>query len=258
MPPQHGAWAFLGLPVIVALPLTSWTPLLVLLAGAWVTAYPASYFVLAIARDSASRHPDPGRYARPLAAWSVAVAVLGLPLLFAQPWLAWVLGGYLGAFMVNLAFARRRDERSLVNDIVLILECTAMVPVTWLVGFAATGSAPALDAVPTDVWIAMVAVALLLAGSTLHVKSLIRERNDPRYARASRLVALLSLLVAVGLAWAWGLPAGAVLVLPFAWFLARSMLLANPSMRPGRLGMIELVGFLLLAGAVAAATWLPS
>ncbi|MFN8170665.1 MAG: YwiC-like family protein [Candidatus Nanopelagicales bacterium] len=39
MPPQHGAWAFLGLPV-VGEPRTHWTPLLLALALTWVGAYP--------------------------------------------------------------------------------------------------------------------------------------------------------------------------------------------------------------------------
>ncbi|MGL4442785.1 MAG: YwiC-like family protein [Alsobacter sp.] len=255
MPPQHGAWAFLALPVAVAVTVSPWTPLLLLLAVAWVCAYPASYFVLAVVRDRASRHPDTARFARPLAIWWIPALAAGIPLLIVRPWLIWVAMGYSVLFAVNIAFARRRDERALVNDAVFVLECAAMVPVTWAV--AAGGStlaAPPLSSVPVHAWVLTAAVALLLSGSTLHVKSLIRERADPRFARASRSFAWASLVAAVGLAVWWGLPAGLLLIVPFAWFVLRSMLLADPASRPARIGMVELVGFVLLVLAAAVAT----
>ena len=139
-------------------------------------------------------------------------------------------------FAVNIAFARRRDERALVNDAVFVVECAAMVPVTWAVAAGGTTLAPPpLASVPAHVWVLTVAVALLLSGSTLHVKSLIRERADPRFARASRVVRVgLPARGSLGLAAWWGLPSGLLLVVPFAWFALRSMLLADPSSRPAR------------------------
>ncbi len=255
VPPQHGAWAFLALPVAVAVTVSPWTPLLLLVAAAWICAYPASYFVLAVVRDRTSRHPDPGRFARPLATWWIPTLAAGLPVLILRPWLAWVVLGYLALFAVNIAFARRRDERALVNDAVFVVECAAMVPVTWAV--AAGGSSvapPPLSGVPVHVWVLTAAVALLLIGSTLHVKSLIRERADPRFAHASRVVAWSSLIASLGLAAWWGLTAGLLLVAPFAWFALRSALLADPASRPARIGMVELVGFVLLVLASALAT----
>jgi YwiC-like protein len=255
VPPQHGAWAFLALPVAAAVTVSPWTPLLLLLAAAWACAYPASYFVLALVRDRASRHPDAGRFVRPLAIWWIAVVAVGLPLLLARPWLAWVALGYAALFAVNIAFARRRDERALVNDAVFVVECASMVPVTWAVAAGgATLALPSPASVPAHVWVLTVAVALVLIGSTLHVKSLIRERADPRFARASGLLAWASLLASLGLAAWWGLPSGLLLVAPFAWFAFRSALLADPASRPARIGMIELVGFVLLVLGSAVAT----
>jgi hypothetical protein len=255
MPPQHGAWAFLALPIAVAVPVSPWTPLLLLLAVAWIAAYPASYFVLAVVRDGTSRHPAPARFARPLAIWWAAALLAGIPLLVARPWLLWVALAYGALFGVNIAFARRRDERALANDAVFVLECAAMVPVTWAVGAGSAGLAPPpLASVPGHVWVLTVAVVLLLGGSTLHVKSLIRERADPRFARASRVLAFACLAGSLGLAAWWGLPSGLLLVAPFAWFAMRSVLLADPGTRPGRIGLVELVGFVLLVVASTLAT----
>lgn len=252
VPPQHGAWAFLGLPLVVGWTVASWTPLLVLLAVAWIAAYPASYFALTIVADRSRRRPQPERYVRPLVVWSVPVVVCGLVLLWFRPWLAWVVLAYVVAFAVNVAYARRRDDRALTNDAVFIVECAAMVVVTWAVTASDGGWRLPLP-VPDDVWILTLAVALLLAGSTLHVKSLIRERSDPRYARASRLVAVISVALAAGLALWWGLPSGWWLTLPFVYAAVRSFVVRDPGTRPGKIGMVELVAFVLLAVAAALA-----
>ena len=254
VPPQHGAWAFLGLPVATGAVVSPWSPVLVPMLIAWVAAYPASYFVLAVVRDRAGRHPDPARFVRPLAAWWSIALVAGIVTLVARPWLVWIALAYAASFVINIGFARRRDERAIVNDLVFIAQCTAMVPVTWMVATGATTlMPPPLADAPEHLWVLTLAVALLLTGSTLHVKSLIRERSDPRYTRASVAVALASLAASVGLAAWWWLPAGWLLVLPFAFFAFRAVRLHDPSMRPAALGMVELVGFLLLIGCAVLA-----
>jgi hypothetical protein len=248
VPPQHGAWAFLGLPLVTALGVSPWTPVLVVLAVAWFAAYPVSYFLLALIRERASRRPDQQRLVRPLALWSLIALPALVVLVVARPWLLWV--GLLLAvgFAVNIAYARRRDERALVNDAVFIAECTVMVPVTWAVAVGTRSwEPPSLSAAPADLWILTVAVALVLAGSTLHVKSLIRERADPRFARVSRTFALASAGASVALALLWGLPQGVFLIIPFGFLALRSVRMTGTSPRPGRIGAIELTGFLLLA-----------
>ena len=248
MPPQHGAWAFLGLPLVVGLAVSPTTPVLLVLAVTWVSAYPVSYFVLALVRDAASRHPDSRAFRRPLAVWSTIAVPATLVLLAARPWLVWVGLLYGASFLVNIAFARRRDERALLNDSVFIAQCTAMVPVTWAVAVGSrTWSPPSLAAAPDELWILTISVALVLVGSTLHVKSLIRERANPRFGRLSRAFAAASVACSPLLAWWWGLPAGLFLVVPFAFLAVRSFAMTGPPPRPGRIGMIELVGFLLLA-----------
>lgn len=254
VPPQHGAWAFLGLPVLAAATVSPWSPALIPMTIAWIAAYPASYFVLAVVRDRTGRHPDPRRFAGPLATWWSIALLAGATALAARPWLVWVGLVYAASFLVNIAFARRRDERAIVNDLVFVAQCTAMVPVTWAVAVGdRTWTPPPLASAPATLWVLTVAVALLLIGSTLHVKSLIRERADPRYARASRAVALLSLAASAGLAAWWGMPAGLLLVLPFAYFAFRSLRLHDPSMRPARIGIVELIGFVLLVACAALA-----
>ena len=188
VPPQHGAWGFLGLPLLTGTAAAGWSPWVLLLAVAWVAAYPASWALTGLLT---ARRPE--RFRRAALVWTPACAVAGAVLLATHLWLAWVLLAYLLLFAVNLQQARRRRERSIQNDLVLILECTLLVPVLAGVVSGASGLRPPWAAMTTvDVGLAALVTALALVGSTLHVKSLIRERHNPAYTLASRVVAVAS------------------------------------------------------------------
>ena len=228
---------------------TPWTPLLLVIGVAWICAFPISYFATAMLR-----YPRPRRFARPLALWSAVAVPLAVVMMVEQPWLVWVGLGYAVAFCINVAFARMHDERSLANDLVFIIECTAIVPVMWAVGADSNGwqPPPPLSA-PTTMWVSTIACALVLIGSTLHVKSLIRERTDPRYRSASHWWAVACVPVSIAFAIILGLPAGAAITLTFLYLALRAFLVGQKPLSPGRIGMIELAGFVLLAIAFAIA-----
>jgi len=245
IPPQHGAWAFLALPLALGATMVSWTPLLAPLAIMWVAAYPLSYAAFGLVRAKRAE-----RFRAPFAVWGAVVAPLAVLLLIWRPWLVWVGLGYVVLLIVNLVYARRNDERSLVNDAVFVVECAGMVAVTWAVGAGAQSwTPPALDSVPAQVWILSIICALVLAGSTLHVKSLIRERRDPRYSQASRVFALACVLASLALAGWWGLPGGLWLVVPFLALAVRAFAVPGRSLRPGAIGVIELMCFVLVVAA---------
>lgn len=241
VPPQHGAWAFVGLPLILGALATpaSWTT--ALLAWAAFTFYPASYFALSLARARRG-----ARFRRPLVVWTLAASLPAAVLVVTRPWLVVVGLGYACLFAVNLAFARRNHERDLVNDAVLILEVVALLPLTWLLAEQTT-------AVPPQVWLLTVLCALVLVGSTLHVKSLLRERRNPAYAQASRAFAVASLAAVIGLAALWGLPVGLALVVPFMLLMARALKRDWSGWRPGRIGLVELACFVAVAAGAALA-----
>ena len=130
-----------------------------------------------------------------------------------------------------------------------------MVPVTWAVAVGTRSLTPPSLATPphtcgSSPWPS----PLVLIGSTLHVKSLIRERANAGFRRLSRVFAVLSLLASLGLAAWWGLP-GRPAPRPALRLASPDGPLAmrGPSPRPGRIGVIELVGFLLLVGCAAIA-----
>lgn len=224
--------------------LAPWTPWLLPAAVGWVIAYPVSYYAAA-----RIRFPRPVRFQRPLAIWVAAAVPFAGALVVARPWLVWVGLAYMPAFALNIAFARHGDGRSLANDAIFIIQCAAIIPVSWGIGAIPGGWSPVrLTEMPAAVLLGTGLCVLILLGSTLHVKSLIRERRDPRYAFWSRAWAVASLALAVAAAIAVGVPHGLTLIVPFIYLLARSLWLANPRMSPARIGMLELAGFALMAG----------
>ena len=248
LPNQHGAWAFLVLPLLLGLCVAGWSDLLLPLALAWIASYPFSWAVAAFVSM-----PRPARYRDAVVLWGAVAAAAGLVVLAQRPWLAWVLLVYGAAFAVNLGFARARSERALANDLLLVVECALLVPVVAGVVAGPDGwSLPWQAMTGSTVLVWTVVCVLTLVGSTLHVKSLIRERRDPRYTRASRWFAVMSVPAAAAVALLGGVPWWAV-ALPFALLAGRALWLHDPTLRPGRLGVIELVCFVaVVAGGSAA------
>lgn len=238
------------MPVVIGVALAPWTPLLLVAGIGWVLAYPLSYFTIALLR-----YPRPERFRRPWLIWLGAAAPFGLVMVISRPWLVWVGLAYGLALTVNLGFARRRDERSVSNDSIFIIECAAIIPVTWGIGAVPDGWSPfdpGQD--PGAIWLATVACLIMLIDSTLHVKSLIRERNNPRYRLGSRLwsiggllvVAIVAIVIAIGA----GSPRALLLLPPFAYLVVRAFVVSDPHLKPARIGLLELPGFVLLAAMV--------
>lgn len=233
----------MGLPIVLGMALSPWTPLLLVAAIGWVVAFPASYFALAVLR-----YPKPERFRRPLTIWAAVGVPAALILLACRPWLTLVGVAYVAAFAINLAFARRRDERAMTNNVIFILECAAIVPAMWGIAAIPTGwSLAGFTTAPAALWLMTCCCALALAGSTLQVKSLIRERNDARYRIGAQVWALASLACSALVGPMVAGPSGALLVIPFGFMVVRSFAVAGRRLPPGRVGMIELVGFVLLA-----------
>ena len=79
------------------------------------------------------------------------------------------------------------------------------------------------------------------------MKSLIRERRDPRFARASRILAVASVPVAIACAVWWGWPRGAWLVVPFVVLAVRAFVVGRRPTRAGVIGVVELGAFIVVA-----------
>lgn len=239
-PPQHGAWAFLGLPILLGLTQAEFSPLTVLVSIGFVVAYPASYFAIAV-----MRYPRPQRYRNGLIVWGLAGTAIATIAVIARPWLLWAGVVYGALFAINLAYAKAHNERSLVNDAVFIAECLIIIPLLWGIDATTGGlNPPAFSQAPTAVWTVTGFAAMALVGSTLHVRSLIRERRNSSFRRYSQVFAVGCVPVAIALAYPYGVAATTMAAMAFTLLAVRSPIVGRRPLKPGIIGVFELVGFI--------------
>ncbi|MFE3195749.1 YwiC-like family protein [Nocardia sp. NPDC059240] len=230
LPNQHGAWAMLAVPFLVGMWLghPTWAHLPLLLA--WLLGYMTAFHLEQYLRlRHISRNPKaPRRHLRPLLTFGAALVVIGAGLALTHPWLVLAPSAMAPFFAVNLWFAWRNDERALVNGLVAVVPACGMLLVSAYLGGGAL----------TDGWRPAVACLLYFAGTVFYVKTMIRERGNRDYYRASIVYHLFALAVA-----AWLQP---LLFVAFAVYLARAALLPGRALRPARVGMIEMACCALL------------
>ena len=219
-------------------------------AVAWILAYPVGYFggrglLVRIRRGSFTRLSR--REFRRAIPWGVALAVVGVPLLVACPWLAVAAVVVAAVWSGSLLITLRRSERDLGNDLVLVVLAVLAVPLVWLVGGGASpagGGWPDIAGVPGQLWLATAATGAFLFGSVLHVKSLLREAGNVGFRRLSVGYHVIALAVfAVASPW-W--------LIGFGPALLRSLVL-RPGLRPAVIGAVETVVAVLFVVAAALA-----
>ncbi len=227
IPPQHGAWAMLLLPWLAGTLLAGFRWVHVPLLIAWLTGYLASYYGLLAVKTR-----RPARVRAQLWVYGVPTVLIGAVLLVLMPRLLWYAPAYAALLAVNVRYAARRDDRALVNDLASVLQSCLMVFVC-----ATVAGVPL-----SDVAVAFAAITAYFVGSVLHVKALIRERGNPRYRYASIAYHLVALAAASLL--------GIGLAAVFALLAARAWLLAGRRLRPGVIGIVEIVASLALLAAL--------
>lgn len=230
IPPQHGAWAMLLLPYLASMVVTGpiWVHLPLLFA--WLAGYLASYYALQAIK---TRRVD--RVRTPLLTYATTAAVLALLVASVRPAVLWYAPAYAALLAINVWYARRRDERALVNDFASVVQGCLMVFVA-----ATVAGAP-----PSTVVVAFAVVLAYFAGTVLYVKTMIRERGNASYRTAS--VAYHAAAVA-GALWL-----GPFVAAVFALLLARAWLLPGRPISPKQVGLIEIGNCVLLLVAVAVA-----
>jgi hypothetical protein len=199
-------------------------PLLV----AWIAGYLFSYFALLAIK---TRRYD--RYRSQLLSYGSATVIAGSVVLIARPALLVFAPVFAVVLLVNGRFAANRDDRALVNGLVSAAAAMLILPVVAVVG-------------GQDVWSVsgtFVVLLLYFAGTVLFVKTCIRERGNVGLLRASIAFHVGALAVAP-----WVAPLYAV---PFAWFLARAVVVPSRRLTAKQLGVIEIGSSLALLTAVA-------
>ena len=188
-------------------------PLLV----AWLGGYLLSYYALLAVKTRRI-----ARVRSQLVLYGAVTFPTALVVLVLRPELLLFAPAYAVLLGVNAWYAWRRSERSLANDIASVLLGCLMVPV----------AAAAAGVAPGEVLGESVAVLLYFLGTVLYVKTMIRERGDPRYVRASIAYHALAIVPAVWVSW-WLAP-------QFTWLLVRSAWWPRRDLSPKQVGMVEI------------------
>ena len=237
-PPQHGAWAFLIVPLLLGsfLGAANWLSLLFSLT--WIAAYPLSYFggralLARIRRGSwTTRARSELRSTIP---WAALTLIGTITLIALRPWI--ILHGSLIAVLwsISIYLTWLGRERGIANDLLLVV-LASMAPILM---YVIANDQRSLNLVPHSIWIAALVSLLFFMGSVLHVKALIREATNRNwhFVSVGFHVAVVFSLGLTTRSW-W-------LTIPFALALARTLVM-KPGMRPGRIGAVESVVALLV------------
>jgi hypothetical protein len=228
LPPQHGAWAMLAVPYVLGTLAAGWTWAALPLLLVWLLGYLFSYSALMALRvRRRERFVASARLtaalAAPFAGWLVV----------ARPWVLLAWAAFVPMALVNIWYARRRDERAWPNSLASVTNACLMV-------FLAYGVGEGTD------WrragVLFVIAWLYFAGTVFYVKTMIRERGSVAYYYVSLGEHAVATLVAT-----WVSP---WLGLVFAWFLLRAALMprlaTHRRLRPVQVGLIELFNAVLL------------
>jgi hypothetical protein len=228
VPPEHGAWAMLLVPFLLGTFAAEPSWLSGILLVAWLSAYGATYFALRWHRTRHLRHRG-RRFRAPALTYGALLAVSGAIVAWQQPWVLVAVWLFVPFKSVAAWYALRGDERSWVAGVASATAASLMAPLAY--GVADGGQVSVAALLFAVCWLAF-------CGTVLHVKSTIRERDDPRYRTASVAFHAVAALVAGALD-PW-------LLVPFGFLLARAAAVPQQGWRPARIGAVEIVGSVLV------------
>ncbi|ASA96592.1 MULTISPECIES: YwiC-like family protein [Anoxybacillus] len=189
IPKQHGAWAMLIIPFLFGIDIGQATWLHFPLFVAWFFLYLATYvWTLMIKKQATVRHQK----------WFatymlIALIFVAFPLAY-KPSLIYFGLAMIPFFIVNMYFAKKKKERAFVNDVAAIINFSIGGLGSYYIG---TGH---IDEKALFLFIASV---LFFIGSTFYVKTMIREKNNPRYKWASWLFHLFVVVACVATGNGW-------------------------------------------------------
>ena len=242
VPQQHGAWAMIVVPYLTGLTMASRLRPLDLgdatLGLTWLVGYFAFSAAVLTLKSPAKRRAT---YYPPLATYLAGTSAFGLVTLTFKGWplLYWV-PVYAVLVGVSLWLANTRRERAALSGVLTIVASCGLMAVLRV----APGS-PRLT--PAEA-VVMAAVTLYFIGTVLHVKALIRERNDPASATRALvyhlvLAALLVAAAAAGMvAWPWVVWAIAL--------AARTWWMPRVKRTPMQIGLVEIAASAVLIALV--------
>ena len=215
---QHGAIVMALVPFIYGMLLANpvWAHVFLLLG--WFSLYLMTYPFLNLFK---------GKNLELYKKWSViyfaAAVIFAIPALIYNWQVLYFMFAMLPFVAVNIYFTKKKDERNLLNDLAGIL----------IFALAGMGSYYFSDRTFDEkiLWVAIYPT-LFFIGTTLYVKSMMRERKNPRYFWASVIFHLLCVLIFV-------ISQQFILALAFVPGLVRAVYLPTKKLSVMQVGLTE-------------------
>ncbi|WP_435920930.1 YwiC-like family protein [Paenibacillus sp. DYY-L-2] len=220
LPKQHGAWAMLLIPFLSGMFAAQPKWIHALLFAGWLLVYLFSFPLLQLIRTKKKQ-----LYAKPVFFYAALLIPVAAGLLIWEPGLFVWLPLFIPLFIVNCWFAKRNRERAFLNDLAAVIQFCFMVFVAYDIG---GGSDRMLAA---ELFVLNV---LYFTGTIFFVKTIIREKNNPRFYRLSIVYHVLLLAISAAL-----FPL-AVLI-PFGVLLIRAVFTPRTKITVKRCGILEIV-----------------
>ncbi|MDO3412332.1 YwiC-like family protein [Saccharibacillus sp. CPCC 101409] len=225
LPNQHGAWAMLLLPFLTGLSAAGGSIDHIPLFLCWLLMYLFSFPLLQWIKTGKKE-----RYFKPAALYGALLVPLAAVVIAAEPRLIGYGALLLILFAIPVYYAKMKNERALLNDIAaIVLFCSFIYPVVYV----SAGS----EADWGRTTLLFILLGLYFVGTALYVKTIIREKKNPRYYRLSLAYHTLLLPFAAWLS--------VPLLVPFAILLLRAAVLPKRNLKVKQTGMAE-VGFALM------------
>ncbi|MEC1736683.1 YwiC-like family protein [Bacillus mojavensis] len=190
IPKQHGAWAMLLIPFCLGTVKGGAVLWHIPLFLGWLFLYLAVYPV-----TLALKKKQINAYQKWIFYYSVPACSFLLAAVIHKPSFIWLAFSLLPLFLIHVYYARRKNERALLNDFAgVFFFCAGGFASCWLGTKTLNGWA----------WFIFAQSSLFFIGSSFYVKSVIREKNNRGFAYWSwgyhLLLPLLS--AAFGAGWA--------------------------------------------------------
>jgi len=231
IPNQHGAWAMLIIPFLFGMLAATPNLLHALLFAVWILIYLFTYPLLQLLRTRKAN-----LYRKPILIYGAILLLLGGLLLFFKPMMLVVGFAYVPFFLVNCYFAKRNNERDLLNDFIAVLQFCSMVYVAYWIGGG------------QDWMLATQLFALSLVyfiGTIFYVKTMIREKKNLRFYYLSIVYHAVTALAVpfLGMHTLW-------LAIPALLLLARAAIFPKRKLTIKQVGVSEILFSVITATTV--------
>lgn len=183
LPKQHGAWAMLIFPFWLGVVASSFVWVHIPFFLGWLFLYLGTYPLLLLFKKNKNRAKYYQKWA--IIYLSLALLLLLIPLWY-RPTIIYFGLSMIPFFLINIYYSKQNDDRAFFNDLSAIISfCIAGLASSFLANGQITSAAITV----------FITTILFFIGSTFFVKTMIREKHNPRFKWISWIYHILLLLL---------------------------------------------------------------